>query len=331
MTSRRDELDQFKSRINLSEYAAAHGYCLDRQHSSRNSVAMRGGNGDKIIIARDEKSGHWIYFSVTDDNDHGTILDFCDHRLRCSLGEIRKELRPWIGTAPGQIQRPQADLFQKEVTPIKRDRASVVAQFAAMTPLCGGHSYLEEERGIPAGVLESARFSGRIYTDKFNNAVFPHHDRQGVCGFEIRNFRFRGFAKGGEKGLWYSNALLGDAALVITESAIDSLSYHALHAPDNTRYFSIAGEMNPMQRDLLAGAMKKLPEGGIIIIATDHDAGGKHLAASIQGIAQATQRADLGVIEHQPDGEDQDWNDALKAKAATVSTTVLAQKPRPKP
>jgi len=288
MHSRRDELDQFKRQINLSEYAAAQGYALDRAHSSRNSVAMRGSTGDKIIIARDEQGGHWIYFSVSDDNDHGTIIDFIDHRQRLSLGDIRKELRPWIGTASGQICRPQADLFQKEVAPIKRDRAAVVAQFAAMTPLSGSHLYLEQERGIPPFVLHGERFSGRIYTDRFKNAVFPHHDRHGVCGFEIRNFRFRGFAKGGEKGLWYSNSKPDDTALVITESAIDALSYHALHQPEKTRYFSIAGEMNPMQRELLSSAMKKLPPGGTVIIATDQDSGGAHLAQSIRDIAEGT-------------------------------------------
>lgn len=313
MTSRRDELDAFKRQINLTEYAAGQGYALDRTHSSRNSVAMRHGNGDKIIIARDDGSHHWIYFSVTDDRDNGTIIDFIDHRQRCSLGDIRKALRPWIGAAPGQIVRPQADLFQQEVTPIKRDRAAVVAQFAAMTPLLGEHPYLEQERALPPEVLHAARFSGRIYTDKFRNAVFPHHDRQGVCGFEIRNFKFKGFAKGGEKGLWYSNAQPDDTALVITESAIDGLSYAALHRPAQTRYFSIAGEMNPMQRQLLTGAMKKLPQGGTVILATDRDAGGDHLAAAIREIAEQTERPDLGLLEHRPDKDGQDWNDALKA------------------
>ena len=44
------ELDEFKSSINLSEYAASLGYLMDRRASSRNSVVMRHGNGDKIVI-----------------------------------------------------------------------------------------------------------------------------------------------------------------------------------------------------------------------------------------------------------------------------------------
>ena len=152
MTTERYELEQFKRTINLSEFAAAHGYTLDRQHSSQNSVAMKDNDGDKIVIARDESSQHWIYFSVGDTNDHGTIIDFLNYRKRTSLGVIRKELRPWLGTTStsSQLLRPQANLFQKNVIPIKRDRAAVLAQFAAATPLTGSHNYLEQERDLSA-------------------------------------------------------------------------------------------------------------------------------------------------------------------------------------
>lgn len=317
--SRKDELDLFKRQINLSEFAAAQGYALDRKASSRNSVAMKGPGGDKIIIARDDRSGHWIYFSVADEQDNGTIIDFVDHRERLNLGAIRKELRPWIGQGAGpEPRRPAPEAFQQEVEPIKKDLAAILAQFAAMVPLSAGHRYLEEERGVPRAVLESPLFSGRIYTDRYDNAVFPHHDRGGVCGFEVRNFEFRGFAKGGRKGLWYSNNGPEDTALIIAESAIDALSYHALHGAAQARYFSIAGEMNPMQRELLSGAMRKLPEGGTVVAATDNDAGGLHLAQAIREIAESTQRPDLGVIEHRPEVEKADWNDLLKTGLASA-------------
>ena len=38
MQRRAEEMEDFKSRINLSEYAAACGYRLDRKASSRNSA-----------------------------------------------------------------------------------------------------------------------------------------------------------------------------------------------------------------------------------------------------------------------------------------------------
>jgi len=91
-----DELEDFKTHINLSEYAAAQGYVLDRKASSRNSAVMRSPAGDKIVIARGSDR-HWIFFSVRDDLDNGSIIDFVQKRQHCKLGGVRQELRPWLG------------------------------------------------------------------------------------------------------------------------------------------------------------------------------------------------------------------------------------------
>ena len=72
------ELDRFKTEINLSQFAASRGYTLDKRESSRNSAVMRHADGDKIIIAREGQ--HWIYFSVSDDDDNGSVIDFVMRR-----------------------------------------------------------------------------------------------------------------------------------------------------------------------------------------------------------------------------------------------------------
>ena len=90
------ELESFKNGIDLRAYAAEQGYQLDRKESWRGSAVMRHANGDKIVIKRGS-DGHYVYFSVRDDNDNGSIIDFVQHRQRVSLGAVRKELRPWIG------------------------------------------------------------------------------------------------------------------------------------------------------------------------------------------------------------------------------------------
>ena len=313
LPTRSQEIDDFKRRINLTEYAAAQGYALDRKESSRNSATMRGPGDDKIIIGKDAASGHWIYFSVRDDADHGTIVDFVQNRQRLALGEVRKALRPRLGENPNPTRRPAPESFLEDVESIPRDLAHIRAQFAAMQPVQGAHPYLEAERKIPAAVLADPRFAGKIYTDRHSNAVFPHHDRQGLCGFELRNTRFKGFAKGGQKGLWYSTHHPDDHSLVITESAIEALSYHALHHPEGTRYFSIAGEMNPTQRQLLESAFLKLSPGAALLLATNNDAGGKHLAEQIKGIALATGRDDLALMDSRPERDGADWNDTLRA------------------
>jgi hypothetical protein len=95
------ELHQFKSDINLVQFAIdRYGYQRDRRESSRAShVLRRAATNDKIVVRR-APDGHWTYFSVRDDRDHGTIIDFVQARGRHdSLGHVREELRQWLGTA----------------------------------------------------------------------------------------------------------------------------------------------------------------------------------------------------------------------------------------
>jgi len=80
MQTRNDELEQFKTKINLCEYAASLGFLLDRKNSSRCSAVMRHSSGEKVVIAR-TSSRHWVYFSVHGANsDSGTIIDFIQMR-----------------------------------------------------------------------------------------------------------------------------------------------------------------------------------------------------------------------------------------------------------
>ena len=64
--------------------------------------------------------------------------------------------------------------------------------------------------------------------DSLGNTVFPHFDAAGLCGYEIKNCGFTGFAAGGQKGLWMSHTQPADRRLILTESAVDALSYAAL-------------------------------------------------------------------------------------------------------
>ena len=112
---RNDELEQFKSRINLVEYAQTQGYQVDRKESSHNSKVLRHGNGDKIVVVTGQ-NGHGIYFSVRDDHDNGSIIDFVQKRTGASLGQTREALRPWIdgaGSPPHRPMQPEAKSVSK--------------------------------------------------------------------------------------------------------------------------------------------------------------------------------------------------------------------------
>jgi len=123
---RESELEDFKKVINLSHYAAGQGYELDRSSSSRNSAIMQSG-ADKIVIARNTNN-HWIYFSVSDENDNGSIIDFVQNRQRMDLGQVRKELRPWLN---GSAHIPSIEVgnYAAQLLPIAKDIASVRRKF----------------------------------------------------------------------------------------------------------------------------------------------------------------------------------------------------------
>jgi hypothetical protein len=102
--ARDDELENFKRRIDLREYAADPGYTLDRRDSWRGSAVMRNAADDKVAIKRDG-DGHYVYSRSATMPTTAPSSISCKNRKRLSLGAVREELPPWIGrpTAPVPI------------------------------------------------------------------------------------------------------------------------------------------------------------------------------------------------------------------------------------
>jgi 5S rRNA maturation endonuclease (ribonuclease M5) len=306
---RADELERFKSQINLAEYAEAQGYEIDRRESSRASTVMRSG-GDKIIVATDT-DGHGIYFSVRDDADHGSIIDFVQKRQGLNLGQVRKELRPWIGDRPEQRQRvqrkPEAERPRKP-EPSSADRQQVLAVWMKMQPAQGRHPYLERERKLKPETLADPRFVGMVRIDGRGNAAFPHYDRQGLAGFELKNQEFTGFSRNGQKAVWHSANLATASRVVLVESAIDAMSHAQLSGDREAAYLSTGGSMSDHQRELVRSALTKATERGAeIVIATDADEPGRKLAAEVQALAPRGAK----LYRQEPD-QGKDWNDQLR-------------------
>lgn len=306
---RQDELERFKSQINLAEYADAQGYEIDRRESSRASTVMRRGD-DKIIVTTDQ-DGHGIYFSVRDDRDNGTIVDFVQTRQGLNLGLVRKELRPWIGDRQEQRQRVQRKpeaLRPRKPEPSSADRQQVLAVWMRMQPSQGRHPYLERERKLKAQTLADPRFVGMVRIDGRGNAVFPHYDRAGLAGFELKNEGFTGFSRNGQKAVWHSANIANAPRVVLVESAIDAMSHAQLSQDKDAAYISTGGSMSDHQRELVRSALAKAAERGAeIVIATDADEPGRKLAAEVQALAPRGAK----LYRQEPD-QGKDWNDQLR-------------------
>lgn len=190
---------------------------------------------------------------MRDDRDNGSIIDFVQNREKCSLGTVRSILRRWTGSG---APCPAPDLFAANVQRSSKDRQAVLAALARMSNATE-HPYLKNQRAVGKEITGDQRFLGRVKIDGHGNVVFPHYDEEGICGYEIKN---KGFT--------------GDACLVITESVIDALSFHALHKGSQARYVSIARGWSPQTRNLLLKTVQKFP-GAEILLAFDNDAQGK--------------------------------------------------------
>ncbi len=301
---RKEELEKFKTEINLVEYAFCQGYQYRSQASSRNSAVLRHDNGDKIVVTTDT-DGHGIYFSVRDEADNGTIIDFIQNRNNLTLGEVRKELRNWRDEP-----RTRSSKFipRDKPQPINSDLLKVI-KAASGFRVAYEHPYLEK-RSIERATLTSARFVGTVAIDGRGNAIFPHYDQNGLTGYSIKNTKFTGFSSGGTKALWKSNQQKGDLRLVITESAIDALSYHQLfsHENTNTRYIATGGAISNYQRELISTAMADMAtKGGEIVIATDNDEIGNKLAKTLFDVAPESSK----VYRYVPK-VGKDWNEVLQ-------------------
>jgi len=302
------ELESCKREIDLRQFALSLGYEIDRRESWRGSTVLRRG-ADKIIVKRNG-NGHYVFFSVRDDRDHGTVIDFLQRRQNLNLGAVRQILRPWIGRPATSPQFPNLE-------PAGPDRMRVEVAYRRMAN-AQRFLYLEQERCVPAGVLLSPRFAGRMRIDSRGNTVFPHFDAAGLCGYEIKNCGFTGFAAGGQKGLWFSHAQPDDGRLVLAESAIDALSYAALFPDpeDRTRYASLGGKPSSRQTGLVQTTIAKLPAGAEIVAAFDADDGGRKfvevIRQAVASVASRIGRSDLILKAQLPAKEGEDWNQVLQ-------------------
>ena len=318
MMSREDEVELFKTKIPLALFAVdAFGYHLDKRKSSRNSSFLRNtSTGSKIVVNR-MSDGHWTYWSISDFQDKGSIIDFTSRRTGENLGFLRKRLRGYCDGSINLFERPAAKNVPVDLIPITQDLTNVRYLFeTTLTPLPQGHhKYLIEARGIIPAM--AVRFSSSLFTDDRSNICMIHRDRDGVTGWETRNFDFKGFMpRGGYKSLWFAGAGNGDRkSLVIAESAFDAMAYAVLFPDANASYLSTGGGTSPLQCVLLTTAIKKLPVGGDVRVAADNDPAGQAFSTLIAQLLEDSNRDDLRFHSHPPDAV-KDWNDHLLAQSA---------------
>jgi hypothetical protein len=168
---------------------------------------------------------------------------------------------------------------------------------------CRSHYYLVS-RGVSVEVQILDKFYNTFRVDNKYNLVFPYFDKKGLCGYEYKSKKFRGFSKGGKKGLWLSRNVLKQSTIIICESVIDCLSYEFLKPNPNYGYIATGGMLSETSKELLISLFKRSSKGCSFVIAVDNDKGGDELAEKIQGLSNKP----LSRIK----SKNKDWNEELK-------------------
>lgn len=314
-----EELQRFKSEIDLADFMVANGCQITRRYSG--TVELKG-HGGKFAV-RQNGSDHVFYDFLSGKG--GTIVDFCQNYLGMgNLGEVRKALRDYSGIRidnhqQKKVEKPKEKVEEKSIV-LEKNPEKIKADmqnFKKCLITGGKHDYLQKERGISAETLRDLRFASRVMIDARGNAIFPHYDRTGICGYEMKNINFTGFSPGGSKGLWYSDGISRAQKIVITESAIDALSHAQIKQTDaNVGYVSIGGAMSEKQKELLKSMIAKAhARGAEVVLGLDADTAGDKMCQEIRAMAR-----ECGVDYLKRElPTSKDWNDDLRQQGGQVA------------
>ncbi|GGF27263.1 toprim domain-containing protein [Hymenobacter cavernae] len=235
-------------------------------------------NLDQVIIYK-APSGDYLYFSRADDRDKGSVIDFFKYRIenprivgivaspgKGIWGSVIDNAKRFLNL-PEQQRQPSPAL-QAAIEPVKHGDQYVPDFLLKTTPLTDKRYLLS--RGLSEETLVNSCFAGRILNHihegkskdgqpyRFVNTAFPQLYKDRIVGLEIKANGFKGQAADSlnSSALWLSNSGAKTHTLIVSESAIDSLSYFQLKQPNNTMYASTSGNLTNNK----VGEIKRLVE-----------------------------------------------------------------------
>ncbi len=288
-----NELDKFKRDIDLVDYAQRQGYEVKKEGKCGDWHQLAK-DGEVLIVTK--KDDHQVYLNTGDDRDKGSVIDFAKTRggdgRGLNLGQVRQELREYLndGPAPSRTYATAPDVARLNALPVGDERQAeekrktrLISEVLGVRKELTDRTYLHT-RGIEDKTIDNPAFQGRIFTAQQNdhkNTAFPLYNENGLASVEQKNDQYKNLLPLPKNGVWVSHPTNGKDTpverVVVSESAIDSLSHHQLkHAQDNknTIYIATSGTPTEAQIALIQRVIDK-QEPKEVVLANDRDAGGR--------------------------------------------------------
>jgi len=236
----------------------------------------------------------------------GGAIDLVMYLEGCNFSEALH----WLQDRFGEPATLQTVTKQTKEMISQRERQPFIPPEAREENWPPVREYLTQVRGLPGKLIDQLYQEGILYADERQNAVFIRRSFEGeVMGASLRgtagkNNTFKGLAPGTRRsqGWFYTVAGGRDPdpiqRVVLTESAIDALSYRTLHPSEKkTLYLSTDGAgFVPVEQ------LERIPQ---ITIALDRDQAGEEMASRLlEELPQANRQVPSC----------KDWNEDLKVK-----------------
>lgn len=308
------ELDELRNAVNCAVVLEKAGFRLDRQATAEQSARNLKFRRDNDVIIVNHGGKGWWDPKGDGKGDVFKLVQYLDPLK--NLGHVRRELRALVGMNP-TLEVAQRTTGASDGP--RRDPVELWDRRSAPGKGTAAWRYLTEERRLPADILAAAIRQGVLKEGPRGTAWFSHRDISGqLTGMEMRGPEYKGFSTGGGgKRLFGFRADGGTepvTRLVVTEGAIDALSFAALdHFRKGTFYASTGGGMSPEGEANLKLVMARVAQQphARLVIAVDNDLQGDRYVSKFTTFAQ---EAGLWSGRISPKVPGDDWNRVLQAR-----------------
>jgi len=306
-----DEIARINATASIEAVAESLGFIKDRSKSSKMSRKYTR-DGDRIIVKDSPRYPGQEYYTLgksKEEGDCGPVFNFVYFREGDqNLGKTRKILRRFIGTLDdvGTVTLPTPTRTIEEAVDRSSEWEALNETPRAIKKHVVNHLY---KMGLTRETLKD--FRGLVHADMRKNACFVSRLYTGkVVGWSLRGTQDKTFRSNhGTKALFWGPGEKERAEyLVVTESALDALSYWQLFHGEVDIVVS-ATNGNTGDYGLVVQLAREL-QVQQIIVATDADEAGEKQAKALTSMLD-----DAGVpwFYHRPPTEEKDWNKYLLA------------------
>lgn len=311
---------KIKEQVELPELLSHFGYHLKKgEHLGKGKWHVF--EGDDTLVVFKGRGNDWMYFNAQDDRDKGSVIDWMKNRVnsgrivgiaqepgRNVWQSVNDHFRTYLNLP--EEQRPRLDLPSiAETAPGEKFHSIYTKDCRPLE----NTAYLES-RGITKTTINSPQFAGRILNQlhtvqregmpakTYVNTAFPAYHEGRVVGLELKGEGFKGQAPESQftRSLWLSKVPEGAPAarLVVSESALDTLSFAQLHPGENALYASTAGTLTQNKIFELKRLLAEEQIPGIRAVF-DNDTQGHHFDTRLLAGLASDQNPMKVVREHE--------------------------------